>query len=122
MMLFSFLGSFALPESPRLLKELNRNDEAKLALDTIAKWNKKHLSFYLHDFPDLQSPNITSGAEKNDHEMEISGLPSDITELKLRTFLEENCGVQYEKVLTVILSNDAGYVSNCELTKSFVSF
>ena len=56
MILFSFLGSFALPESPKLLKELNRNEEAKLALNTIARWNKKHLSFYLDDFPELQSP------------------------------------------------------------------
>jgi len=54
--------------------------------------------------------------------MEISGLPSDIDEAKLRTFLEENCGSQYEKVLCVILSNEAGYVSNSELTKSFISF
>jgi hypothetical protein len=49
--MFSFFGSMVLPESPRLLIELNRVDEAKLALDTIARWNKKHLSFYLNDFP-----------------------------------------------------------------------
>ena len=63
MTVFGFFGSLLLPESPRLLVELKRIDEAKCSLDTIARWNKKHLGFYLNDF--LQtSPKST--AQRND--------------------------------------------------------
>ena len=34
-----------LPDSPRLLAELNKLDECKKSLETIAKWNKAELNF-----------------------------------------------------------------------------
>merc|ERR1711933_664870 len=87
-----FLGSLLLPESPRLLVELKRIDEAKLALDTIARWNNKHLSFYLNDF--LASPKSTSQRypEPDHHELQIDGLPQDIDEKTLRRYMSENIG------------------------------
>lgn len=56
MTLFAFFGSMLLPESPRLLLELKRNEEAKASLDTIATWNGKHLSFYINDFLETPTP------------------------------------------------------------------
>jgi hypothetical protein len=54
--------------------------------------------------------------------MEIAGMPADIDETKLRQFLSENIGENNEKILSVVLSNESGYVSTCELTKCFISF
>ena len=122
MQMFSFFGSLLLPESPRLLVELNRIDEAKLNLDIIARWNKKHLSFYLNDF--LQTPRSNSQRADfpDDHKLEIAGVPNDIDEKKLRQFLSEHIGSNNDKILSVVLSNEPGHISQSDLTKCFVSF
>ena len=75
MTLFACFGSFLLPESPRLLIELKRIDEAKLNLDTIARWNGKHLSFYLNDFLATAKPEDKQAETDEGNELQINGLP-----------------------------------------------
>lgn len=72
----------------------------------------------------MQTPksNMNSTRNRDDHEMEIAGMPTDIDETKLRQFLSENIGENNEKILSVVLSNESGYVSTCDLTKCFISF
>jgi len=40
----------------------------------------------------------------------------------MRSFLEEQIGENNERILSVILSNEVGYVSDTEYTKCFVGF
>ena len=71
MTLFAFFESLILPESPRLLLELKRNEEAKASLDTIATWNGKHLSFYINDFLDTPSPQKNQEQEIEEDQFEL---------------------------------------------------
>ena len=72
----------------------------------------------------MQTPksNMNSTRNRDDHEMEIAGMPTDIDEAKLRQFLAEHIGENNEKILSVVLSNESGYISTCDLTKCFISF
>ena len=49
-------------------------------------------------------------------------MPNDIDEAKLRKFLSEHIGSNNDKIMSVVLSNEPGYISTCDLTKCFVSF
>ena len=72
----------------------------------------------------MQTPksNMNSTRNRDDHEMEIAGMPTDIDEAKLRQFLAEHIGENNEKILSIVLSNESGYISTCDLTKCFISF
>ena len=122
MTLFACFGSFLLPESPRLLVELKRIDEAKLNLDTIARWNKKHLSFYLNDFLVTAKPDDKQADSEERSELQVNGFPNKIEAAEVHQWLNENLGDTYSQVKNLTLVHETSHVSDVDIVKCLISF
>ena len=71
-----------LPESPRLLAELNRFDECKKNLEIIARWNKAKLNF---------DPKMLQPASANSNcALVLSGFPEGFTSTQVTAHLAQN--------------------------------
>ena len=76
----AMLGTFFLPESPALLMETGRTEEAKDSLESIAWWNNTIEKFYLHAFMKGFPKSKTIELNLTASTIEISKLPKIIGE------------------------------------------
>ena len=72
-----------IPESPRLLAELNRLTECRESLETIARWNRAELEFDPND-PDLFK------TSRNKCALVLSGFPEGTTPNHVTVHLAQN--------------------------------
>ena len=124
MQVMALLGSFLLPESPALLMELGRHEEAKDSLEKIAQWNKCTQQFYLSDLA-MQMPgskdNELGFIQEFTFTIEISNLPSNIEARQIRQFLAACTGQKYDDINHVVHSLQQDGMSESAYTHCLVS-
>lgn len=105
MQVTAFLGSALLPESPTLLMELGRHEEAKDSLEQIAQWNRTTKEFYLSGFA-MQMPGSKDGALEFKQDftftIELSNLPTLIDARHIRQLLAVCASDKYQKITRAV--------------------